>query len=116
IDLVPEEAAYHNNLGFALYLRGRYIEAELALQEGLRHDPLSRRMRNNLGFVYGRLGQYARAKREFEHGGSADEVENNLGYMHEQAAEYAAACASYEEALAKNPGLKKAEENRDRAC
>jgi Flp pilus assembly protein TadD len=116
ITLAPEEGGYHNNLGFALYLRGRYAEAEAAIQEGLRHDPLSRRMRNNLGFVYGRLGQFERARRAFEHGGTEDEVQNNLGYMHEQAADYVAACANYREALVKNPLLAAAAENARRAC
>src|SRR5205823_14591202 len=101
---------------FALYVRGRYAEAEAALQEGLRHDPLARRMRNNLGFVYGRLGQFSRAKREFEHGGTEDEVQNNLGYMYEQAADIAAACEHYQEALARNPLLSAAAANMQRAC
>jgi Flp pilus assembly protein TadD len=116
IALVPEDGGYHNNLGFALYVRGRYAEAEAAIQDCLLRDPLSRRMRNNLGFVYGRLGNFERAKREFEHGGTEDEVQNNLGYMHEQAADYVAACANYREALAKNPLLTAATENARRAC
>jgi Flp pilus assembly protein TadD len=116
VRLDPQEGSYANNLGFALWARGRYQEAATALQQGLTHDPLSRRMRNNLGFVYGRLGQYDRAKREFEHGGTADEVENNLGFVYEQAGEVETACQHYREALLANPRLKAAFENSQRAC
>lgn len=116
ISLVPEDAGYHNNLGFALFVRGRYGEAERELQEALRYDPLSRRTRNNLGFVYARLRQFDRAKREFEHGGSEDEVQNNLGYMYEQAGDKASACAHYREAAAQNPLLRTATVNVHRVC
>jgi Flp pilus assembly protein TadD len=116
IRLNPDEGAFHNNLGFALYVRGRYIEAEAALQEGLRHDPLARRMRNNLGFVYGKLGEYRRAQREFEHAGSDDAVENNLGYVYEQASANEAACSHYQLALAKNPESAVAAANAERVC
>jgi Flp pilus assembly protein TadD len=114
--LRPADGAYANNLGFALTVRGRYSEAAAALQEGLEHDPLSRRMRNNLGFVYGRLHDFARAKREFEHGGTSDEVENNLGFVYEQSGDSGAACNHYREALVENPQLEVASENIRRVC
>jgi len=116
IRLRPTEGAYSNNLGVALYVRGRYAEAEAALQEGLRNDPFSQRMRNNLGFVYGKLRQFERAKREFAHGGGEDEAQNNLGYVYEQAGNASAACALYREASQENPLLRVASENARRAC
>jgi len=116
IRLDPMEGSYSNNLGFALWARGRYREAAAALQDGLRYDPLSRRMRNNLGFVYGKLGEYDRAKREFEHGGTADEVENNLGYVYEQAGDAKAACEHYRNALSINPLLPAPSINVRRVC
>jgi len=116
IGLRPNEGAYSNNLGVAFYVRGRYPEAEAALQEGLQHEPFSRRMRNNLGFVYAKLRQFDRAKREFEHGGSSDEAANNLGFALEQAGDARGACAHYREAAAENPLLRAATENIRRAC
>src|SRR5262249_50616695 len=116
IGLRPNEGAYANNLGVAFYVRGRYTEAEAALQEGLGHDPFSRRMRNNLGFVYAKLRQFDRAKREFEHGGSSDEAANNLGFALEQAGDARGACSHYREAAAENPLLRAATENVRRAC
>jgi Flp pilus assembly protein TadD len=116
VRLAPEEASYANNLGFSLYVRGRYAEAELALQDGLRRAPLSQRMRNNLGFVYGKLGQFERAQREFSHGGSRDEAKNNLGWVYEQAGDATVACRKYREALVDNPQLVAASENATRVC
>jgi Flp pilus assembly protein TadD len=116
VRLAPNEAAYANNLGFALYVRRRYAEAEVALQQGLARAPLSARMRNNLGFVYGKLGQYDRAQREFGHGGSTDEARNNLGWVYEQAGDTKNACAQYRSALTENPQLATATENAARVC
>jgi len=115
IRLLPEPAFY-NNLGFALYVRGRFNEAVAAFQDGLMGDPFSRRMRTNLGFAYGRLGQIDRAKREFEHSGREDEVENNLGLVHEQAGNVDAACEHYRRSIEKNPLLTVAVENEHRVC
>ncbi len=116
IRLQPNEGAYHNNLGVALYARGRYQEAEAALQDGLQRDPFSRRMRNNLGCVYGKLRQFDRARREFEHGGNEDEARNNLGYVYEQEGDLRSACALYRAAVAGDSALEVAVENARRAC
>jgi Flp pilus assembly protein TadD len=116
VRLAPGEGAYANNLGFALSVRGQYAAAADALRQGLEHDPLSRRMHNNLGFVYARMGQQDRARREFEHGGTLDEVENNVGFAYERAGDSREACAHYRAALTENPLLKAALENVRRVC
>jgi Flp pilus assembly protein TadD len=115
VALVPS-APYWNNLGFALYLRGRDTEAIAAYREGLRRDPAARRIRNNLGFAYARLGHLNRAKREFQHGGSDAEVENNLGWALEQGGDRPSACRSYDTAVQLAPALGVAKQNRERVC
>lgn len=114
--LAPGNPTHYNNLGFALYVRGRYEDAVRALREGLRHNPSSRRMRNNLGFVYGRLGLYNRAMHEFERGGSKAEAESNLGFVFEQAGDHDAACERYQEAVRLDPTLAAAASNAEHAC
>lgn len=114
--LSPTNPMHYNNLGFALYVRGRYEDAVRALREGLRHNPSSRRMRNNLGFVYGRLGLYNRAMHEFERGGSRAEAESNLGLVFEQAGQADAACERYKEAVRLDPTLAAASANAEHAC
>jgi Tfp pilus assembly protein PilF len=116
IALAPDNAAHYNNLGFALYVRGKYEEAVRVLREGLRRAPANRRMRNNLGFVYGRLGLYNRAMREFERGGSRAEAESNLGFVFEQAGESALACERYHEATRLDPTLVAVAANIEHAC
>ncbi len=116
IQYAPNNAAHYNNYGFALYVRGRYEDAVRALRDGLRHNPSSRRMRNNLGFVYGRLGLYNRAMHEFERGGSRAEAESNLGFVFEQAGEHDAACERYQEAIRLDPTLAAAASNAEHAC
>lgn len=116
IALSPNNPQHYNNLGFALYVRGRYEDAVRALREGLRHDPASRRMRNNLGFVYGRLGLYNRAMHEFERGGSRAEAESNLGFVFEQSGDHDAACERYHEAVRLDPTLAAAASNAEHAC
>ena len=116
IRIEPEVGAYYNNLGFALYLRGRYNEAKDALQEGLKRDPSTRRMRNNLGFLYGKTGDYSKAVREFEHGGTEAEANNNIGYVYEQSGDPQTACNYYRAALRLNPALHRAKANAAHVC
>jgi Flp pilus assembly protein TadD len=116
IALSPSNPAHYNNLGFALYVRGKYEDAVRALREGLRISPSNRRMRNNLGFVYGRLGLFNRAMREFERGGSRAEAESNLGLAFENAGDGEQACERYREALRLDPTLAAAHSNLDHAC
>jgi Tfp pilus assembly protein PilF len=114
--LTPDNPAHYNNLGFALYVRGKYEEAVRVLREGLRHAPGNRRIRNNLGFVYGRLGLFNRAMREFERGGSKAEAESNLGLVFEEAGDTATACERYHEAVRLDPTLAAAAANIEHTC
>ncbi len=116
IALQPENAAFHNNLGFALYLRGRYEEAEQELQEALRHEPSARRVRNNLGFIFACRGDLHRAQREFQHGGARAVAENNLGLALERAGMRESACESYRAAERLDPHLESAAQNAERTC
>lgn len=116
IALAPDRPQHYNNLGFALYVRGRYEEAVRTLREGLRHAPASRRMRNNLGFVYGRLGLYNRAMHEFARGGTRAEAESNLGLVFEEAGDGERACERYHEAIRLDPTLAAAAANIEHAC
>ncbi|MSP60028.1 MAG: tetratricopeptide repeat protein [Myxococcales bacterium] len=116
IELQPGQPAFYNNLGFALYKRGRDLEAIEAYRKGLQQDPTVRRMRNNLGFAYGRLGHWNHAKREFYRAGSKGEAENNLGHVYEQSGDAPAACDRYREAARLEPTLAVVQANLARTC
>ncbi len=115
IALEPRNPAHYNNLGFALYLRGRTIESVVALRQSLREDPAGRRAHNNLGFAYGQLGHYSRARREFERGGGTATVENNLGVVLEETSPREA-CDYFQTAAARDPKLEAPRTNIARAC
>jgi Flp pilus assembly protein TadD len=116
ISLDPTNPVHHNNLGFALYLRGRHTDAIKAYRGGLRNDPTARRIHNNLGFAYGQLGHYQRARTEFERGGSPAVAANNLGQVLEQGGELKEACTRYQTAVLLDQKLEAATTNAARTC
>lgn len=115
-EVEPNCPMHHNNLGFALYVRGRFQDAAAEFSEALRLDPGAALVHNNLAFAYGRLGQLERARREFERAGGAAAAENNLGLLQELAGDAGAACRSYRDAITADGSLKAAFVNAERAC
>jgi Flp pilus assembly protein TadD len=107
----PSDPAYHNNLGFCLYLQGRYGEAVRAYELALALDAGSRRAHNNLGFAYGRLGDYSRAYAHFKLAGVPAQAENNMGLVHEASGDREGATDFYRAALAADPKLDEARAN-----
>jgi Flp pilus assembly protein TadD len=61
----PADAATLNNLGYSLYLSDRYREALARLRQAARLDPASPQVANNLALVYGRLGKFDDAFKNF---------------------------------------------------
>jgi Flp pilus assembly protein TadD len=116
IHLDGSSAAYHNNLGFGLYLQGRDQAALEALRDGLRLDARMRRLHNNLGFVYGRLGRFDEAFEHFRLAGPRSQATNNLGLVHEERGDLEAAHDLYLEALRHDPDLAEAHGNLGRVC
>lgn len=114
VELAPGDARYLNNFGYAVLLHGKAGEAVPILMAAARLDPMSQRIRNNLGFAYARLADYPRASREFALGGTQAEAQNNLGFAYEHAGNMAQARAHYEEALRLAPDLAAARENLQR--
>ncbi len=111
LELSPGNARYLNNLGYALLAHGKPAEALPVLLEAARVDPLSRRVRSNLGFAHAALGDYPRASRAFELGGTPAEAQNNLGLAYERAGNLAQAREHYAQALRLDPQLAVASAN-----
>ena len=55
VELQPGNAAYLNNLGFSLFLRGKHHDAVKYYSEAARLTPTNRRLRTNLGFALAAL-------------------------------------------------------------
>ena len=66
IDLVPNKAEPHNNLGLTLHYLGRSDEALKILKRGTEIQPQFQRTWLTLGFVQSRVGNFQEAKEAFK--------------------------------------------------
>jgi tetratricopeptide (TPR) repeat protein len=62
IGLDPDDSAYHDDLGLALYDQERYEEAEAAYREAVRLDPGNATYHNDLGRALYGQGKYEEAE------------------------------------------------------
>ncbi|HLL71351.1 MAG TPA: tetratricopeptide repeat protein [Pyrinomonadaceae bacterium] len=69
LSVAPHTARVVNNLGHSLYLDDRYNEALAQLKTAARLAPADTQIANNLALVYGRLGKYDNAFKEFKRAG-----------------------------------------------
>ena len=70
LSVAPQNAQVINNLGHSLYLDDRYKAALARLKEAARLAPADTRVAGNLALVYGRLGKYDEAFKQFRRAGS----------------------------------------------
>jgi Flp pilus assembly protein TadD len=116
IELRPKDAAYRNNLGFSLYLEGRYTRAIRAFKAALERDMAARRVHNNLAFAYSKVGDFGQAEAHFKLAGPPAQASNNLGFVFEERGEDERAYAYYVRALKEDPRLIPARSNLERVC
>jgi Flp pilus assembly protein TadD len=109
--LEPANASYLNNLGFALFARGRARDAIPVLRDALRSAPADARIRNNLGFSYAASGDLVSAAEQFGRAGPASQARNNLGYAYERRGNAGQAFELYVEAVRLDPGSQAARLN-----
>lgn len=111
-ELSPDNAAYLNNLGFSLFLRGKHSDAIKIYQQASRLDPTNRRIRTNLGFAYAASGDWPRAAYEFDKGGfTPAQARNNLGFAYERKGDLGTAYGLYIEAIHLDPNCTQARAN-----
>ena len=103
VKLAPDTPSYHNNLGFSLFLRGKYKEAIAQYEKAAGLDPTRRRVRTNMGFAFAATGDLRRAAHEFEMGGTPADAKNNLGFAYERRGDLARAYDLYLEATKLDP-------------
>jgi Flp pilus assembly protein TadD len=109
--LAPGSAAYLNNWAFALFAAGRSRDAIPVYERALRIAPTDARIHNNLAFALAQAGDYPRASRHFEAGGTMAEARNNLGFAYERAGNLAQAFEAYRDACRLDPALARARAN-----
>lgn len=69
LSVAPRNAHVLNNLGHSLYLDDRYNDALARLKDAARLAPADTRVAGNLALVYGRLGKYDDAFKQFKRAG-----------------------------------------------
>ena len=106
----PAQAYLYNNLGFSLYLEGKYQEARGVLEKTLELRPDFARAHMNYALVLAKLGDLDAALGELRHAGSDVEVCYNFALLQAEAGRYGDAAHSLERALTLDPTYEPARE------
>jgi Tfp pilus assembly protein PilF/4-amino-4-deoxy-L-arabinose transferase-like glycosyltransferase len=107
IQLYPDFALAHNDLGLIYGERGQLAEAATELEQAVRLDPTYAKAENNLGVILSRQGEAAQAAPHFERAIRLDphypDPHRNLAQMLAAAGRVDEALAEYQQALALAP-------------
>jgi tetratricopeptide (TPR) repeat protein len=100
----PGDAAIFADMGYTLYLEGRWSEAEMILRQSLALNPDDIRGHNNLGLVLAHLGKMDAATAEFRRAGCTEAQGHiNLAFVLTLERHWPDAKRQYEAALALDP-------------
>jgi tetratricopeptide (TPR) repeat protein len=114
-ELLPDDAAAHNNLGNALGQRERYEDAVASYRRALALNPAFAQAYNNLGYVLRALGRLDEAvdsyRRSLQIKPDYAEAHHNLGDAWLGLGRYDDAVSSYRRALALRPEFVEARHN-----
>lgn len=105
----PRSAFGYSNLGFALWERGRYPEAEETLRTAIAVDPFYPRAHYNLGIALDIEGRFAEAEAEYREAvwlnSDYADAHSNLGKALSDQGRYAEAEGEFRQAIRLNPNL-----------
>ena len=77
----PRDADLLSDMGYSLYLRGRFEAAEARLKEALEYNQYHRAAQTNLGLVYGKQGKYDQALAMFRQSGTESEAQRHMAAL-----------------------------------
>ena len=103
LSVAPRNAQVMNNLGHSLYLDDRYADALARLKDAARLDPADTRVAGNLALVYGRLGKYDDAFKQFKRAGGEFYARTSTAALLAAAGRDREAIRHYEAARKLNP-------------
>jgi tetratricopeptide (TPR) repeat protein len=106
----PENAQLINDLGYSYFLHGQLDQAQVLLTRAVHLDPNNARFHNNLGMVYGHLGQTEAALKEFRLAGSDADAYYNLAFVHASKEKNEDAKKCFQKALMSDPSHAKSRE------
>jgi Flp pilus assembly protein TadD len=115
VEIRPNSAAAHNNLGFNLLLQGRYVEAIETFSKALAMSPQNARTKNNMATAYLLNNEKEKALALYEGSVGKAAAYNNLGYIYMTQGNWDQAEKAFKMALATNPVFyTKAQQNLER--
>ncbi len=104
----PKDAALLNDMGYSLYNRGQWIEAESYLRRSVAADKTNKRAWVNLGLALSQQGKYQEGLEAFQKAVSPAEAQANLGFVLVVQGRSDEAIAAYRRALELEPELRPA--------
>jgi tetratricopeptide (TPR) repeat protein len=115
IELNPDLAAAHSNLGNMLKDQGRYDEAEKEYRDAIQADPDDAAAHSNLGLLLNDQGRYDEAEKEYRDAIQADldlaAAHYNLGVLLNNLERYDEAEKEYRDAIQADPDYAAAHSN-----
>ena len=115
IELNPDDATAHYNLGVLLKEQGRYDEAEKEYKDAIRADPDLAVAHSNLGRLLNDLKRYDEVEEEYKDAIRADPdlavAHSNLGNLLKDQGRYDEAEKEYKDAIRADPDLAEAHVN-----
>lgn len=81
LKLNRKDADLLSDMGYSLYLRGKYDESEMRLKEALEANAYHRGAHSNLGLVYGKQGKYDQALAAFRQAGTESDAQRNMALL-----------------------------------
>lgn len=103
IEIAPDQAAGHNNMGLNYMVRGEYPEAVLSFLQALSLDKNNLRIKNNLASAYALNGNKENALKIFKGTVGEAEAYNNVGYLLMTQGHFDEAERAFNKALQINP-------------
>ena len=103
LSVAPQNAQVLSNLGHSLYLEDRYRDALARLKDAARLAPADTRVAGNLALVYGRLGKYDDAFKQFRRAGGEFYARTSTAALLATAGRDGDAIKHYEAARKLNP-------------
>lgn len=102
----PKDASLLNDMGYSMYNRGQWAEAENHLRKAVAADKNFKPAWVNLGLALAQQGKQQEALDAFSHAVSSAEAYSNLGFVLAVQGKKAEAMAAYRRALELEPALK----------
>ena len=103
LEIDPEQAVVHNDLGYSYYLAGKLDDAVASIGRAIEIDDRDPRYRTNLGLTLGVQGDLGAAFEQFRLAGSEADAHFNMAFVHSMRGSFSEARICFRRALSVDP-------------